>query len=183
MIGESRRLFWDYEITSNGLVVRPNGTFVPQSISNKGYNQVGLRSPSGKWHCYLVHRLVAHVFVKNPRPDIFKEVDHIDQNRTNNVSLNLRWLNKPLNLLNTSAKGCYFIKRWNKWRANLRKKTLGYFKTYDEGHECYLKHREALFLAEYTQLCEKAEPEKNTRRPSLIFFSEKSARSPIPCFS
>ena len=184
MIGESRPLFWGYEITSSGLIVKPDGTFVKQSVNNKGYSQVALRNLDGQWFGgYLVHRLVAHVFVKNPRPDIFLEVDHIDRNCTNNVFSNLRWLTKSLNLLNTNAKGCHYIPKWKKWRAQLRRKTFGYFKTYEEAHECYLKQREEVFTSEYRQLCENREHEKNTRQPSLIYFSETAARCPIPCFS
>ena len=184
MIGESRPLFWGYRITSTGLIIKPDGTFQPQSVSNKGYYQVGLRNLNGAWHGgYLVHRLVAHVFVKNPRPDIFVEVDHIDRDPKNNVFSNLRWLSKKLNLLNTNAKGCYFVKKWNKWRAQLRKKTLGYFETYEEAHEHYLKHRADVFMSEYKQLCDEVVHEPNTRRASLIFFSKTPARCPIPCYS
>ena len=47
-----------------------------------------------------VHRLVAKTFLKNPRPDIFDQVDHIDGNPQNNHVTNLRWVNHRLNQLN-----------------------------------------------------------------------------------
>ena len=47
-----------------------------------------------------LHRLVADLFVKNPRPDIFDKVDHIDGDRSNNHYTNLRWVDNQLNCAN-----------------------------------------------------------------------------------
>ena len=46
------------------------------------------------------HILVADHFLVNPRPDIFKFRDHIDNNRQNNHADNLRFVNNHLNCLN-----------------------------------------------------------------------------------
>ena len=182
MIGETRDLFWGYKITSAGLIVNLNGTFRTQYVNNKGYYYVSLRAPWGAFVPFYVHRLVAHVFVHNPRTDIFKLVDHIDRDSTNNVFSNLRWLNHALNNLNNDAKGCYYHKKYNKWRAKLCGKNIGWFKTYEAGHAHYVKCRDALFFETYHKLChERVERDVSTRGPSYISSSETTDHSPIPC--
>jgi hypothetical protein len=51
------------------------------------------------------HRLVAMHFVFNPRPDYLVFVDHIDRNRFNCQSSNLRWVTDAMNKLNTRSRG------------------------------------------------------------------------------
>ena len=182
MIGETRELFWGYKVTSCGMILKPDGTLHPQSKNNMGYWKVAFRAPWGGYKFFLVHRLVAHVFCGNPRPDIFDIVDHIDRNCTNNDFLNLRWVNRTLNNLNNDADGCSFEKRYKKWRARVCKKTLGYFKKHEDAKACAKKYRKELFDEIYHKLChENHERCENTRSPSLICFSEdpKTDCSPI----
>lgn len=53
----------------------------------------------------LVHRLVAFAFCKNPKPEQYKEVNHIDGNKTNNKATNLEWVDRKLNMIHASATG------------------------------------------------------------------------------
>lgn len=58
------------------------------------YLQVGL-CKNGKSKRYLVHRLVAEAFIVNPLS--LPEVNHIDENKTNNFSTNLEWCTHKYN--------------------------------------------------------------------------------------
>ena len=59
-----------------------------------GYLLVGLRkNREQKW--YLVHRLVAQAFI--PNPDNLPQVNHKDENKTNNSVQNLEWCDRKYN--------------------------------------------------------------------------------------
>ena len=62
--------------------------------NNNGYLLVGLRkNREQKW--YLVHRLVAQAFI--PNPDNLPQVNHKDENKTNNSVQNLEWCDRKYN--------------------------------------------------------------------------------------
>lgn len=63
--------------------------------NNWGYLLVSLYS-GGKCKTCKVHRLVASAFVENPNN--FKEVNHIDENKTNNHADNLEWCSREYNV-------------------------------------------------------------------------------------
>ena len=63
--------------------------------NNNGYLQVQL-CKDGKAKMYLVHQLVATVFCENPHG--FKEVNHIDEDKTNNCVENLEYCSRSYNL-------------------------------------------------------------------------------------
>lgn len=46
---------------------------------------------------FKIHRLVATHFCINPNPDLFTEVNHIDENKHNNVYSNLEWCDRKTN--------------------------------------------------------------------------------------
>lgn len=46
---------------------------------------------------FRVHRLVAHMFIENDDPINKIEVNHIDENKTNNCVDNLEWCTKEYN--------------------------------------------------------------------------------------
>lgn len=52
---------------------------------------------NGKRETILIHRLVATAFVENDRPEEQDTIDHIDGNKNNNASSNLRWLSRSAN--------------------------------------------------------------------------------------
>ena len=71
----------------------PERIIKPQKNS-KGYLQLQL-SKDGKAKGYLVHQLVATAFCENPHG--FKEVNHIDEDKTNNNADNLEWCSRSYN--------------------------------------------------------------------------------------
>ena len=62
--------------------------------SCRGYLLVGL-SKNGKMKTYTVHRLIAQAFI--PNPNNLPELNHIDEDKTNNKLENLEWCNRKYN--------------------------------------------------------------------------------------
>lgn len=61
----------------------------------KGYLRVNLYR-NGKMKYFLVHRLVATAFIPNPFG--FTEINHRDENPSNNVESNIEWCSKWYNI-------------------------------------------------------------------------------------
>ena len=76
-----------YKISSKGEVFNNRGNKLAL-IDVKGYLRVGLRK-EGISKVHRVHRLVAKAFI--PNPDGLPQVDHLDEDKTNNTKDNLRW--------------------------------------------------------------------------------------------
>ena len=66
-------------------------------VNNKGYERVCL-SQFGKSRYWLVHRIVAETFVDNPDSENNKDIDHIDNDKSNNKASNLQWLSHSDNM-------------------------------------------------------------------------------------
>lgn len=65
-----------------------SGGFMKPSVGRKGYLQIDLRY-GGKRHYCKIHRLVAEAFI--PNPDNLPEINHKDEDKTNNRVDNLEW--------------------------------------------------------------------------------------------
>ena len=70
--------------------------------SNGGYERLIAYRHRKRVFLYI-HRLVAELFVINPQPELFTEVDHIDGNPHNNKATNLQWTNRSGNMSNPIA--------------------------------------------------------------------------------
>lgn len=65
--------------------------------TNHGYDRVYLRREStGKREDLYIHRIVAKLFVPNPKNA--EEVNHLDCNTHNNSASNLEWVTREENL-------------------------------------------------------------------------------------
>lgn len=62
----------------------------------RGYLKVDLRHGE-KRKGMMIHRLVAFAFIENPDLENFKEVNHKDEDKTNNCVDNLEWCNTKYN--------------------------------------------------------------------------------------
>lgn len=85
-----------YVVSNNGRVMNVrSGRVLRGIVNNLGYIMVGL-SKSGKVKMILVHRLVAEAFIKNP--DNLREVNHKDEDKSNNNVDNLEWCDRKYNV-------------------------------------------------------------------------------------
>lgn len=74
-----------------------NERLLKQSLSEYGYLSVGL-CKGGKVKYLRINRLVAFAFIENPDPEHFKQVNHKDENKTNNTYTNLEWCDCKYNI-------------------------------------------------------------------------------------
>lgn len=93
-----------YEVSNLGRVRRLDGTdarghrikgrVLKARRCSRGYSAVSLSN--GTASQAMIHRLVAKAFVPNPhnKPDI----NHLDENKTNNAAVNLEWVTKSENM-------------------------------------------------------------------------------------
>jgi len=141
---------------TTGRILKPNK-------NKNGYFMVKL-SKNKILKTFLVHRLLALAFIKNPEDK--EAVDHIDNNRQNNNLTNLRWatlaengMNRKMNITNTSGyKGIYFCKQTNKWKAEItfngKRIYLGRFETIEDAAAARQKKALEIF-GEFVNNCEK----------------------------
>ena len=73
-----------------------NGGMKKPSYDKNNYLVVGLIK-NGFKKTFKVHRLVAQAFI--PNPNNYKEINHIDGNKENNVSSNIEWCNRKQNCI------------------------------------------------------------------------------------
>lgn len=78
-----------YKVSSHGRIWNSKRNRMRTLANNKGYKMVAL-SKNGFKISHAVHRLVAIAFVENPENK--REVNHIDEDKTNNFYLNLDWV-------------------------------------------------------------------------------------------
>lgn len=91
-----------YAITEDGQVWSYySKSFIYQRTNDKGYKIVRLRK-DGQQKMYSVHQLVARTFI--PNPNKYTEVNHIDEDKSNNSISNLEWCTHQQNINKGSCK-------------------------------------------------------------------------------
>lgn len=91
--------FEGYSVDRQGNVYNKAGVQLRQEKTRNGYRRVTLSNGKAERKRFLVHRLVAEAFIPNPEGKA--QVNHKDQDRTNNHVDNLEWVT-PLENLNYS---------------------------------------------------------------------------------
>lgn len=107
----------DYSIDKSGIIKNnKTGKIVPWQKVGRGYYMVHLKNEEG-WKMFLVHRLVAQAFIPNPYN--FPQVNHKDEDKSNNCVDNLEWCSAEYNSQYSKSKPIgqfkngIFIKQWN----------------------------------------------------------------------
>lgn len=81
-----------YQVSNLGRVKSLKSNIIMKQNLNKKYNRYSIMLwKNGKSKRFWMARLVAKAFVFNPNPNIFTQVNHKDENKTNNNSDNLEW--------------------------------------------------------------------------------------------
>lgn len=87
------RIFSKWKRDKDQMILSENFTReISQHLHKTGYYQLNMKLPGKKKIIQKVHRLVAKQLVKNPNPEEFDTVDHIDWNKLNNHPSNLQWM-------------------------------------------------------------------------------------------
>ena len=86
-----------YKASNDGVIIGlARNKVIKQRINEDGYAEVTLGDTKHRNGKVKVHRIVASLFVDNPRE--YEEVNHLDFNRTNNVYTNLQWCSHKDNI-------------------------------------------------------------------------------------
>lgn len=84
-----------YEIHNSGVVMNSRLMRVRSRIGTLGYEVIALQK-NGVKGMYYLHRLLALAFIPNPQGK--PQVNHIDENRSNNDLSNLEWVTARENI-------------------------------------------------------------------------------------
>lgn len=106
-------------VNEDGVVIRlPSGKVLKQTLTVRGYRTCSVRIKQGVRTPYLVHRMVASLFVPVPLRHANKDrselqVNHKDGNKQNNCHQNLEWVTAKENMDHAYDEGLLdsYIKR------------------------------------------------------------------------
>ena len=88
--------FERYQITDDGRVwSKISKRWLTPTKSQDGYLRIKLCYGDGKYINVGIHRLVAKAFIQNP--DNLPQVNHKDEDKTNNIYSNLEWCSSQYN--------------------------------------------------------------------------------------
>ena len=92
-----------YSVSNYGRIKNNKDEIIKQYINLNGYPSVKLYNDFNKYQSFLVHRLVAIMFIENNDPTK-NEVDHINGNKNDNNVNNLQWLSCLKNSRKSNSK-------------------------------------------------------------------------------
>jgi hypothetical protein len=151
--------FWDnYIVYNSGEVFsKKRKKFLKQRNDKDGYKRVDLTNKDKVRKTFLIHKLVAIVYM-NFKPQTDLVIDHIDDNRINNYLHNLQIITrqqnsrkiKYSNKKNGMPKGVSCNKKKNKFYANIRIDGtlcfLGCYNTMEEARDKYMEKYTELMI-------------------------------------
>ena len=190
--------FKGYYASADGTITKPNGTITRGSLQPTKHG-IGYFRICINYQFYFVHRLIASAWVKNPRPDIYIYVDHIDQDPQNNHPDNLRWITHSLNMRNSewkssngkkegvkcAVRGVRFDDNRKKWvgsyydRYILRKQRS--FKTYQQAFQFSKTNRVAVFNTIYEEQTRDYIPITFDVRRYVVMLNKDPQKKPQQC--
>ena len=88
---------WErYQVTDDGRVwSKISNKYLKEKLTVDGYLRVCLCGENGSRRQVCIHRLVAEAFI--PNPTNLPQVNHKDENKTNNSVENLEWCSSQYN--------------------------------------------------------------------------------------
>lgn len=127
-----------YEVSNYGRVRCIKNGYIKKTYTQKnGYVSIHL-SKNDITKNYLIHRLVALAFIQNNDPTNKTEVNHKDEDKTNNCADNLEWCTRSYNMSYGGA-----VKRMAQKHSNpviqytLEGEYVNYFNSSMEVKRCY----------------------------------------------
>lgn len=96
-----------YKVLSSGVILGKNGEPMKPQIDAKGYLRVQIKTPEKEngVTTLKIHRVVAEHFI--PNPDNLPQIDHIDNDKSNNDVSNLDWVTNKENQNRAKLDGLY----------------------------------------------------------------------------
>lgn len=87
--------YTNYSATQSGKIFsHKTKKYIRGQINNEGYIRLGLYGDNGEKK-FLIHRLIAQTFI--PNPENKPQVNHIDNDKSNNCVDNLEWITNKEN--------------------------------------------------------------------------------------
>lgn len=113
-----------YPRGQRGIAVK-KGKILSPKTTQTGYYEVVLIDETGSRHSKRVHRLVAEAFISNPFN--LPYINHIDEDKKNNIVSNLEWCTPKHNSEEYTKKRCLFA------QYDLSGKFIRELELYDRG--------------------------------------------------
>ena len=112
-----------YQVSDYGRVrsIKKKILVLKDDYQHNGYKRVYLWK-DGRKHNKLVHRLVAISFL--PNPNNYSDVNHIDEDKTNNHVANLQWCTHLYNMNFGSVREKYRVGTGGKWHLQKQGKNF-----------------------------------------------------------
>lgn len=119
---------WEnYQITKDGDIwSKKSDRWLKPQVNGCGYVHIELNE-KGNTKTFLIHRLVAIVFI--PNPNGLPEINHKDGNKENNNNWNLEWSTSSENQIHAYKKGLQIHSKGEDWHpSKLTEKDIIYIR-------------------------------------------------------